>query len=321
MNRELKGERLKRSASADRVEPFAFMLSDGTFGNTADFYGRLSVVDRFLSNFHKPLQRRMLFTDPDVPLTTKVVQHVITKEVYLIGQERSDSDGTKAYERLNVVHLVSNESSTYTEVYKWVPATLTLPPEQDENEMILVRENLGKFFLSMEYQSSRTEQYSDNEQSTRMLFYASPELLSVVDETSEFQYLGKWWSIKQAFSDSAFASGTLVDSGQGLEEFAIIYPVNKYDPATQKWDILSGASIKKFSGSWGEDDSDMSSKNVGTSSSRILYAKTQFIYADRFKAGQVVMDSEGKLWQIRSIRNNKKTPDVRLTLARIYSVS
>lgn len=319
MNRDERGTRLGKSANADKVEPFCFMEADGTFSGIPKLYGRLSVVDRFLSNFHKPLQRRMLFTDPkDVLPTSRVIQHCVTKEIYIIGQQRTDSDAVAEYERLNVVHLVSNDSSTFTEVRKWGKPAQQALPSSDPNEMILVPTSIGKFFISLEYQSSRTESYSDREQSTRMLFYAPDTMLNDANELCEFFYNNRWWSIKQVFADSGFTSGTLIDSGQNIEDFRLIRATVDYDPVTGVWDFMNNANIENFSAAWGEDDGDVQANaRYGISSSRILYVKAQHIYAYKFVAGVIIQDNDGATWRVVSSRNNRRSPDLQLTVERI----
>lgn len=314
MERDSRGTRLKKSADADKVEPFCVMNADGTFDLKPAFYARLSLVDRFLSNFHKPLQRRMLFTDPDTKLPSNgVIQHCITKDIYIIGQQRVDADGLQAYERLNVVHLVSNESSTYAEVFKWAKPVGS-PPES----MLLASVSIGKFYISLEYQSSSTERYSDKEQSSRMLFYAPAEMLDQANELCEFEYNNKKWSLKQVFYDSGFASGTLIDTGQNIEEFDLVKPVNTYDPTSASWDFMAGATTLPFSASWGEDDGDINlSGRYGASNKRILYVKAQFKYAENFSVGCIVKSSDGKTWRVNSIRNNRRSPDLQLTMTRL----
>lgn len=314
MERDNRGTRLKKSADADKVEPFCVMQGDGTFNGVADFYARLSVVDRFLSNFHKPLQRRMLFTDPSTPLPANgVIQHCITKDIYIVGQQRLDADGQASYERLNVVHLVSNESSTFAEVFKWARPDGAAP-----ESMLLERKSIGKFYISLEYQSSSTERYSDKEQSSRMLFYAPAELLDQANELCEFTYNNKDWSLKQVFFDSGYASGTLIDTGQNIDNFKLIKPVNTYDPTSGSWDFMAGAAELPFSASWGEDDGDMSlSGRYGVSNSQILYVKAQFQYASNFKTGGIVQSSDGRTWRINAIRNNRRSPDLQLTLSKL----
>lgn len=316
MERENRGARLKVSSDMEKVEPLSFLRPDGTFSAKPDLKARVGIVDRFLSNFHKPLQRRMMYTKPGDPMPpTFVLRHDITNQVYIVGQERLDSDGVSQYERLNVLHLVSNESSTYVEVFKYAK-----PDGADPDSMLLERESIGRFYISLEYQSSRTESYSDREQSSRMLFYSSADFLSVADELCEFEYNNKIWSIKQVFYDSGFASGTLIDSGQNIETYQVVKPVNQYDPTTGEWDFLTGATLIPFSASLGEDDGDTSLTNqYGSSNEKTLYVKAQFEYAKNFKVGTLVQFPDGATFRVDKLRNNRRSSDIQLTLSRIIS--
>lgn len=315
MERDLRGKRLSKSADSDKVEPFCILQDDGTFATSPSIYGRLDVVDRFLPNFHKPMQRRMLFTKPDDVLPeNRVLRHHITQEVYIIGQHRVDTDAEAVYERMSVVHLVSNESSAHTDVIKWGPAD-----ESDPNNMLLVSNSIGKFYIAIEYQSSSTEKYSDREQSSRMLFYAPITLLKEANELCEFFYNGKMWAIRQVFGDSGFASGTLIDTGQNIETYDLVEPTKAYDPVSGYWDFMDGAVIRPFSASEGERDSELSeTKSYGSSSEKILYVKAQFQFGHIFKAGKIVRDADNKTWKILSVKNNKRSPDLQLTVSRIY---
>lgn len=312
-----RGANLKKAADRNKVEPFTFMKGDGTYGSTPDLEARVSLADRFLSNFHKPLQRRMLFTRPEDPMSpTCVMRHDITNQIFLVGQERYDSDGQSAYERLNVMHLVSNESSTYVDVIKY-----DKPADADPESMLLVPKVIGKFYISLEYQSSSTERYSDREQSSRMLFYSSAKLLEEANELCEFRYNNKTWSIRQVFYDSGFASGTLIDSGQNIETYNIVKPTNAYDPVAGGWDFLGGARFIPFSASLGEDNSDTSiSSKYGSSSDKLLYVKGQFKYSDHFRPGTIIKFPNNKTYRVDRVRDNKRSPDVQLMLSRLVNM-
>lgn len=309
-----RGERLKQTADRVKVEPFLFMAEDGTFSKVPDIHARVSIVDRFLSNFHKPLQRRMLFTKPeDLLPSTCVMKHAITGQVYLVGQERYDSDGTSEYERLSVIHVISSDSSGYLDVTRY--GKLKDDPEDD---MLLKPINVGKFHISFEYQSSRTEKYSDYEQSTRMLFYASTRFLKVADELTEFSYNGKLWSVKQVFYDSGFASGVVIDTGQKVETFHIVKPVDTYDPTLGTWDFMTNATLIPFSASYSEDSEDSSiGEKYGSTNIRTLYIKAQFKYSDVFENGMIILFKDGSTHRISSIKNNRRSPDLQVMLTRI----
>lgn len=311
-----RGARLKQTADRVKVEPFLFMAEDGTFSKVPDIHARVSIVDRFLSNFHKPLQRRMLFTKPEDPLpSTCVMKHAVTGQVYLVGQERYDSDGTSEYERLSVIHVVSSDSSGYLDVTKYGKL-----PEDPEDSMLLKPINIGKFHVSFEYQSSRTEKFSDYEQSTRMLFYASARFLKVADELSEFEYNGKVWSIKQVFYDSGFASGIVIDTGQRIETYHIVKPVDTYDPTSGSWDFMTNAELIPFSAAYVEDSESSSiNEKYGTNCVRTLYIKAQFKYSDKFENGMIILFGDGSTYRISSINNNRRTPDLQVKLSRVVN--
>lgn len=315
MERDLRGTRLSKTADADKVEPFCILQDDGTFADKPSLYARLDVVDRMLSNFHKPMQRRMLFTRPSDTLPkSRVIRHHVTQEIYIIGQSRTDSDAVKEYERMSVAHLVSNESGVHTDVIKWAPAD----PSNDD-DMVLVSSSIGKFYISIEYQSSSTEKYSDREQSSRMLFYAPSVMLDQADELCEFEYQGKMWAIRQVFFDSGFASGTLIDTGQNIETYNLIEPVTPYDPIAGVWDFMKNAKTSPFSASEGESDGDLEeSRNYGVDDYKIIYVKAQHRFAGRFKTGFIVEDKDGKTWRVNKVRNNRRSPDLQLTISRIY---
>lgn len=312
MERDLRGKRLAKSADADKVEPFCILKADGTFETTPSLFARLDVVDRFLPNFHKPMQRRMLFTKPaDTLPASSVIRHHLTKDIYIIGQGRTDTDAVDVYERMSVAHLVSNESSAHTDVIKWASA--------DPATMVLTSSSIGKFYIAIEYNSSSTEKYSDREQSSRMLFYSSPDLLDQANELCEFEYQGKMWAIRQVFYDSGFASGTLIDTGQNIETYNLIEPVNAYDPMTGVWDFMTNAKVTPFSASEGEYDGDLKEgRDSGVDSGKVIYAKAQYKFADRFKSGFIIEDKDGKTWRIDKVRNNRRSPDVQLSISRIH---
>ncbi|AHI61265.1 hypothetical protein SHOU24_68 [Vibrio phage SHOU24] len=314
MEREQRGARLSKSADADKVEPFCILKADGTFEVSPSLYARLDVVDRFLPNFHKPLQRRMLFTKPaDTLPASMVIRHHLTQEVYIIGQGRTDTDAVEVYERMNVVHSVSNESSAHTDVIKWAPAD-----PQNVDDMLLVSKSIGKFYIAVEYLSSSNEKYSDREQSSRMAFYAAPSLLDEANELCEFEYNGKMHAIRQVFYDSGFASGTLIDTGQNIEDYKLIEPVTAYDPVSGVWDFMTNAKVSPFSASEGEYDGDINEgRYPGIDNQKVIYIKAQHRFSSKFRAGLIIEDKNGKTWRIDRVRSNKRSPDLQATISRI----
>lgn len=315
MNRDKKGERLKHSADAYKVEPFLFLNSDGEFTSEAKLYGRLSTTDRFLSNFHRPLQRRMLFTKPEDTLPENfVLKHKLSGQVYLLGQERVDSDGSDIYERLNVLHVVSSLSSGHVDITKWQRL-----PDAADNDMVLHPISIGKFFISLEYQSSRSENNTDQEQSSRMIFHAPADLLKEADEMCEFTLYDRKWSLRQVFYDSGFCSGILIDSGQNIETFYIVNAKNQYDPVSGTWLPKYGADKIPFSASVGESGGDYGFRGVPVGyNERTIYIKAQLQFARNFFAGQLIEDGAGYLWRIAELKNNVRSPDIQAQLVRVH---
>lgn len=315
MNREHRGERLKKAADANKLEPFLFLNGDGEFTSDVKLTGRLSVVDRFLSNFHRPLQRRMLFTRPEDELPENfILKHKVSGQVYILGQERVDTDATEAYERLSLLHVVSSLSSGYVDLIKWKRAEDALP-----DDMLLHPTVVGKFFISLEYQSGRSESYTDQEQSSRMFFHAPANMLSVADEMCEFSLYGKSWSLRQVFYDSGFCSGILIDSGQNIETFYVVNPANQYDPVSGSWQAKASSVKLPFSASVGESSGDYGIRNIPVGyGGRTIFIKSQLQFAKKFFSGQLIEDSSGTLWRISALRNNVRSPDIQAALVKVH---
>lgn len=119
------------------------------------FMGRIDLTDRFLSNFNKPLRRRMMFMAPDTPLPdSRVFRHPGTGEVYIAGQRRGDALSGQHYLDLVVCQLVTdtpNGSSGLATLYRKAPAG----PANDPGW--LVEQRLGTAFVDMEFRTSANE--------------------------------------------------------------------------------------------------------------------------------------------------------------------
>lgn len=121
------------------------------------FVGRIEIADRFLSNFNKPLRRRMLFTAPDVVFpASRTFRHPGTGDVYLIGQSRQDATagGGNPHIMLTVCHLVTEEpngSSGLATLYRKAPAGPGTDPGW------LVETVLGQAYMDIEFRTSASE--------------------------------------------------------------------------------------------------------------------------------------------------------------------
>lgn len=141
--------RLKRTAEHDFTTNFDILDANGNW--VEGFTGKFAPIDRFLSNFHRPMQRRMLYSSPDENLpATRVIRNTITKEVYILGQSRLDEEFGENYAKLTVAQLVSNKSSGLATVTRKIVDTGR--PSITIGE--LIDSTVGTYYVTVEYKSS-----------------------------------------------------------------------------------------------------------------------------------------------------------------------
>lgn len=195
--------KLKTAAKAHLKTPIEALQQDGTWVSWG--FGRFSTVDRFLSNFHRPLQRRMLFTDPDLPLPeTWVIRNGITGEVYLLGQSRSDTDEDQAYTRLTVAHYASSDAAAEITIHRKVVDS-NRPPETIGE---LVDSEVGTVFGTFEHKQT-SEQYNSNDYFLTKYVVFMPhgtdvEMGDVLVDNHGIEYV-----VENAYNDSDFKSMTV----------------------------------------------------------------------------------------------------------------
>lgn len=309
MVQKSRGERLAKSANTNKVEPIHFLKADGTFSADPDIYARLSLTDRFLSNFHKPLQRRMFHTKASDPLPedTYVFKQGITGNVYILGQEREDSDEDQSYERMSVAHLASNFSSARVEVFRYV---------LNQGDTALTRESVGEHFISIEFNSGRTKANTDEDVTDKMLFYAPATLYPHLNDICEFTLNGKVYSILTHHYDSGFTSGQVIDVPRNIQTYYIVDPDVGYDPTTGKADYFTGthtpfsATLADLGGAF-----DFAYK-YASSNQRVIYSKmTHGI----IKVGDLILAPSGELFRVIQADDNVRSVDTKLTLTRMVS--
>lgn len=119
------------------------------------FMGRIDLSDRFLSNFNKPLRRRMMFVEPKQPMpVSNVFRHPGTHDVYIAGQRRGDAIGGNHYLDLIVCHLATDTpggSSGLGTLYR------KTPDGPEDNPGWLTEKQLGKAYLDLEFRTSSNE--------------------------------------------------------------------------------------------------------------------------------------------------------------------
>jgi hypothetical protein len=311
METKNRGQRLKQSADMAKVEPFAFLNPDNTFSTEPNMLARTSIVDRFLSNFHKPLQRRMLFTTANVVMpASMVIQHMVTGQVFIVGQDREDTDGTSEYERLYVLHLVSNISSAFAEVYEY--------QRLDPAAMDLTRVLIGQYYIATEFQSTKGEQSSDGGQDVRLLFYSQAGLVDKINDLCEFVYLGKNWEVVQSYYDSGFCSGVAICSNRVIDTYSLVFPQTQYDPFTGEWDFMLSSLVKPFSASLANtNEASPGNNKYAFGNERTIFVKKSVGFKPNFTVGRIVIDAEGWPWKITKLDNYQRSEDTKLTLLKI----
>lgn len=162
--------------------------------------GRLSTVDRFLSNFHRPLQRRMFFSDPSVPLPASgVIKNKTTGEIYLLGQSRCDTEQGETYTRLTVAHLVSNLTGGVTSQSRLV-VDEARPPETIGE---LVKQDLGQMYATVEFKSSSEQFNSDDAFINKFTVFGSS--VSDFQQGDELVLAdGYFYQVQATYTDSDF---------------------------------------------------------------------------------------------------------------------
>lgn len=239
---------IKRVAQKRRKELiYALDNADGNFYPWA--YGDLATVDRFLSNFNRPLQRRALHIDPtqDLP-DSGVIRVESTQEIYLISEPRDDASDNKSYDRMCVLHHVSGHSSGYVEVFNY---------EEDINKPATtraeyVKTSIGKVYLSLEYYSSKKSENSDEYYEGKFLVF-SP-MNTPLKKDGVFTLNGKQYKILQTYVDSSYSCALSLEQADDMESLTYyeIGTGSSYDVTTGS--LTFNETQYKFSGSVDYDE-------------------------------------------------------------------
>jgi len=203
---------------------------DGSFSDWGR--GRLANVDRFLSNFHKPLQRRMLFTRPKDKLPpTGVIRLKATQEIFLVGASRQDSSNDAVFDRLSVLHVVSNDSSGIAEYFNYhhdLATPLVTSPVD------IGKRSEGTFYLSVEYASTKGAESGDEAYQGKFLVYS--QLTTPFKRDGIFTVNGSSYKVVQPFHDSGFSCAIVLQQKDDM--VPIVYLA--IDETTSGYNVTSG---------------------------------------------------------------------------------
>jgi len=196
------------------------------------FVGRIEIADRFLSNFNKPLRRRMMFTRHDVVFPGSLTfRHPGTHDVYLIGQTRTDARGGNPYVSLTVCHLVTDTpggSAGMATLYRKAPAG----PANDPGW--LVDGVVATAYADLEFRSSSTE--ADAYDLKTGNFFAFMPRTVEAEQGDRLELHGKSYRVVDVYPDSGFTA-MRVDQEPDTRIDFVIYAkgARVYDKATHSY--------------------------------------------------------------------------------------
>ena len=194
--------------------------------------GRIDLTDRFLSNFNKPLRRRMLYSDPaEAKPASQVIRHPGTGDVYILGQTRGDAVEGSHYLNLTVCHLVTDTphgSSGLATLYRKAPAG---PPD---NPGWLVEQQVGRAFTDLEFRTSANEPEMYEEKIAN--FFAFLPAHVKLQEWDFLELHGERYRVVDTFADSGL-SGLRVDREPDVRvDFVITGASSRvYDKANHRY--------------------------------------------------------------------------------------
>lgn len=204
------------------------LLSDDRLSWDRSIFGRLSITDRFLSTYHKPLQRRMLYTKVNDTLPLSGVFRVkSTGEIYLLGQSRFDVKEGGAYDRLSVAHLVSNESGGLVPIYNYLVDGAK--PVDDRAE--LVKTKLADLHIAIEYLSTSEHKSTYDDYYGKYLVFSSHS--SGMVKGCTFTFSNKQYQVIESHIDSDFTVSICVSKPDIVQ--SMIYKsvtASTYNPLT-----------------------------------------------------------------------------------------
>lgn len=196
------------------------------------FLGRIDLTDRFLSNFNKPLRRRMMFTRHGTKMPDSLtIRHPGTRQVYLVGQTRPDATEGKPYLDLTVLQLVTDDphgSSGLATLYRKQP----MGPANDPGW--LVETKLGQAFMDLEFRTSANE--ADTFEIKIENYYAFLPRNIELEPWDYIELHGKRYRVVDTFKDSGF-TGLRVDLEPDvrINFYLHVEGSRVYDKSTHEW--------------------------------------------------------------------------------------
>ena len=271
---------IKRVAEKRRSELLLSLSPDGTFKPWT--YGDLATVDRFLSNFHKPLQRRMLHIDPKTEIPeTGVVLVKSTNEIYLISEPRDDASDNESYDRLCVLHHVSGTSGGAVEVFNYERNDSKPTTSIAEYDKV----SIGTVYLAIEYFSSKKAENSDEYYEGKFVIYSPTG--TPLKKDSVFSFGGNNYKILQEYVDSSYSCALAIQQADDMQtiKYISIDSGSGYDVSTGELTLNEVEYL--FSGTIDFDSTDA----YGLKKSTVYVKATELPF--NLLVGRYVEDSAG----------------------------
>lgn len=198
-----------------------------------DMLVRVSLVDRFLSNFNRPLRRRMIHFKMDDQLPeSHTLKVVTTGDVYIVGQERADSNETEAYHKMSLAHLVTyegpNGSAGLAEVYRWSPDG----PQEDPGW--LTKKRIGQHYCDSEFRTSLNEGDLVDERIETFVFFMQKD--ADVDVHDQVLLNQREYRVTDTFPDSGLLQMRADREANYFVDFVIMVKNGtRYDQEAMKY--------------------------------------------------------------------------------------
>lgn len=280
--------RLRDTAEHSFSTEFEVLDQEGVWQE--GFLGKFAPIDRFLSNFHRPLQRRMLYSDPKETFpSSRVIRNAVTQEVYILGQSREDEEHGEAYAKLTVAHLVSNYSSGLATINRKVVDEAR--PDGTIGE--LIDSVVGAYYITIEYKSSIEAFGADEVFEDRFILFAS---IDVQLEAEDVLVLGNdTYIVNTPYVDSDYSSA--ICTREADDRVTGIYKSTSYSYSPTTGDVTP--TYINYSVTCTVTSKEVDTDKQGISADADIYLKSPSfpltpIVGDRFSV-------EGNLYVIRAV--------------------
>ncbi len=195
-------------------------LDSWTLGS---FQAKLAPVDRFLSNFDRPTQRRMLGIAPGTTIPAdNTVRVQSTQDTYILGKLRSDDKNDTEYDQVGIAHQVSSQFSVNRKA----------PIGAVDNPGILVNSVIGTHYGGLEFRSDSVAPEQHEGYEGEFFIILPPHA-----DVQEWDFLSQGsdtYRVKSSYIDSGFIFARVVQRADYRKDFSYHHKSSTadYTPST-----------------------------------------------------------------------------------------